>query len=236
MSVNETSAHQTHTQDAPASRGGDSGAARTRRVRDYLSAVPLIGGGLTIAVILLIVPWGERNQLDYASLAPIRDSMWLGIALDALMMAAVGVGLALVVCRAVGAKGARLAEVGAVLTAAGGICFAVGMYFFGSLAWYATDPALLDPAAGAAIMDAAVASPGHGMLLTPIGFLTSTLGLVLLCVALIRSRALPLWLPITILTMTVAVMFAPNVVKDYVQAVQMVLLAGIGVLFLRSRR
>lgn len=215
---------------------GDASTRRTRQMRDHLSAIPLIVAGVVLAIIMLIVPWGERNQIDYDSLAPIRESMWIGIALDSLMIASLGVGLALVVCRLVATRGARLAEVGAVLSIAGAICFAMGMYFFGSLAWYATDTAVLDPVAGAAIMDAAISSPGHGMLLQPIGFLTHTLGIVVLCAALIRSRALPLWLPVAIIVVTILVMFAPNSVKDYVQALHMLLLAGVGVLFLRARR
>lgn len=236
MSVDNPAAHQATAGIEPATPAGDLAAMRTHRIRDYLSAIPLIIGGLGLAIIMLIVPWGERNQIDYDSLAPIRDSMWLGIALDALGVAALGIGLALVVCRLVSTRGARVADIGAVLAVAGSICFALGMYFFGSLAWYATDTSVLDPAAGAAIMDAAINSPGHGMLLQPVGFLTSTLGTVLLCVALIRARALPLWLPIAVLAATAATLFAPNIVKDYVQAVQLALLAGVGVAALVARR
>lgn len=206
--------------------------SRTRRV---LITAPLVLGGLAIAVVLVLVPWGERNELSYGALAPIRDAAWAGIAVDAVAMAAVGVCLGLVVSRLARGAGAGWANVGGVLTAAGGVLFALGMYSFGALAWYATETAAISPAEGAALLDYAVANPQHGMLLQVVGFLTFTLGTLALSVALLRAATVPKWLPIAVIVLTAALFVAPARLQDLAQAAQMLVFAGIGVAYLRTR-
>lgn len=204
------------------------------QARRILIAAPLILGGLAVAVVLVMVPWGERNELSYEALAPLRDAAWAGIVVDALGIAAVGVCLALVVAQLVPGRGAVWANVGGVLTAAGGVLFAMGMYSFGSLAWYATDPAAISPSGGAALLDHAVANPQHGMLLQIVGFLAFTLGTLLLSVALLRAGTVTRWLPIGVIVLTVALFVAPGRVQDLAQAAQLLVLAGIGAAYLRS--
>src|SRR6185295_12000224 len=140
-------------------------------------------GAVAIAVIVLWQPWGERDALSYEDIAPHRDAAWLGTLVDGLAIAAVGVTLALAVCRLVRARGAALAT-------------------FGSLSWYATSPDAVPPDAGSAFMTYVNDNPGHVMLPQMIGFLLFTLGSLLLMGALWRSRSVPRWLPIAYLVLT----------------------------------
>lgn len=215
----------------------ESDGAQPRAVRRYLAAVPLIAGALLVAAMVLARPWGERNVLDYESLAPLRDGMWTGILLDAIGMTAIGVGLALVVAQLARRRGAVWAEIGGVLTAVGGVLFALGIYAFGSLVWYVTDTAVVSASDGAALLEHALVNPEHGVLLQTLGFLTFTLGTVLLCVALLRARTIGRAVPIIVLALTVLLFVLPsgaadNRAHDIVQAVQLVAIAVIGVRFL----
>lgn len=215
---------------------GSTGAMlRTQRVRDYLTAGGLIVSAVTIAVLLILRPWGERNQLTYAEIAPIRDQVWIGVTIDSLAIAALGICFGLVVCRTVQAKGARLAEVGAVLAMTGGILWGMGMYFFASFAWYATAAAVLNETAGTALMDAALSDPMRGMIFVQVGFFAQGLGVLLLSAALMRSRAVPLWVPIGIVLAWLSSFFLPTAALDYMQALQMLLIAAVGVLLLSRR-
>ena len=84
-------------------------------------------------------------------------------------------------------------------------------------------------------MDYTVDHPEHGMVVQMAGFLLFTIGTVLLGIALIRSRAVPLWLPIAFLVLVVA-QFAPvpSRVLDFVQVGLMVLLVVLAWMFVTS--
>jgi hypothetical protein len=77
--------------------------------------------------MVLWQPWGERNAISYADLAPNRDAGWLGGLLDGVAFGVVGVTLGLVVCVVAPARGAVWATAGAVLTGLGGVLFAAGI-------------------------------------------------------------------------------------------------------------
>lgn len=205
----------------------------TRRPHHTLLAGGLGLSALTIAVLVLLQPWGERNALDYQTLSADRGLMWSSVLLDALAMAALGICLALVVTHLAPGRGAVWARAGGTLSAAGGVLFALGMYAFGSLAWYATETAALDPAEGTALLEYAVAHPGHGQIVQIVGFLTFTLGLVLLTVALLRAGTIGRTTPAVILALTVAAFFAPSAVLSYVQAAQMASLVLLAVAAVR---
>jgi hypothetical protein len=209
-----------------------SGTARTRAA--IVSAILAIGAA-AIAVLVLWQPWGERDHLSYADIEPHRDAAWLGTLVDGLAFAAVGVALGIAVCRLVpAARGAAVATVGAVLTGFGGVAFCAGIVSFGSLAWYATDPGAVPPDTGAALLTYVVDNPGHVMGAQMAGFLLYTLGSLLLMVALWRARAVPRWLPVAYLVLTVGVFAAGGVVLNVVQAVQTLLLLPVA--FYAARR
>lgn len=198
------------------------------RARRATVAGGLTVGSLTIAVLLLTTPWGERNALDYASLAPIRDNVWAGLLLDGLAFAVVGVTVGLAVCSLARSRGATLATIGAVLTSLGGIAFAMGAFAFASLAWHVTDTSLVNATDGAALLAYAVDNPLHGIAVQMVGFLSFTVGLVLLAIALLRAGTVPRALPISMLAI-LAAQFAPIPQRalDIVQIVLMASLIGV---------
>jgi hypothetical protein len=195
-------------------------AAAPGRVRAAIVSVLLTLGAVVLAVVVLWQPWGARDQLGYADLAPHRDAAWLGATVDGLAFAAVCLALGLAVCRLAPARGWVWATVGAVLTGIGGVAFAAGMVAFGSLAWYATSTDAIPVAAGTAMMTYVDDNPGHVLGLQMAGFLLATVGTLVLMVALWRARSVPRWLPIGYLVLTVGVFVFSGVALNIVQAVQ----------------
>lgn len=178
-------------------------------------------GAVAVAVAVLWQPWGERDALGYADIAPHRDAAWLGTMIDGLAFAVVGVTLGLAVCRLARARGSAWATVGAAMTGLGGIAFCAGMISFGSLSWYATDTRALPADAGTALMTYAVDHPGHLMGPQMAGFLLVTLGSLALMVALWRARSVPRWLPIGYAVLTAGTFALDGVALNVVQAAQM---------------
>jgi hypothetical protein len=213
-----------------------SARTRTDRIRSALVSGVLALGAVAVAVIVLWQPWGERDHLSYADIAPHRDAAWLGSLIDGLAIAAIGVALGIVACRLAPGRGAAWATVGAVLTGFGGVAFCAGMVSFGSLAWYATDPAAVPPDAGNALLTYAVDHPGHLLGTQMAGFLLYTVGALVLMVALWRARAVPRWLPVAYLVLTLGVFATGGVVLNLVQAAQTLLLIPVAAYALRAAR
>jgi hypothetical protein len=197
-------------------------------VRAATVSVLLTLGALVLAVVVLWQPWGERDQLGYADLAPHRDAAWLGAVVDGLAFAVVCVALALAVCRLAPARGWVWATVGAVITGLGGLAFATGMVAFGSLAWYATSTDAIPVEAGTALMTYVEDNPGHVLGTQMAGFLLATVGTLVLMVALWRARSVPRWLPIGYLVLTVGVFALSGVALNIVQAAQTLSLVVVG--------
>ncbi len=205
--------------------------------RRVLASAPLVLGSLGVIGVLIVKPWGERNQFGYEHVQPLRDEIWTGALVDGVAMAAVGFGLALVACSLARTRGARWADVGGAMTAIGGVLFAMGIFAFGTLAWYATDTAALAAPEGAALLTEVVDNPAHAMVVQTAGYLTFTLGLLVAAVALLRAGTISRWLPIAIIVTTLAAMAPmPDRVLDGVQIVQLAVLAVIGIIHARSPR
>lgn len=208
----------------------------TSRIRAGIVSAILALGAVTIAVVVLWQPWGERDHLSYADIAPHRDAAWLGTLIDGLALAAVGVAFGVAVCRLVpAARGAVMATIGALLTGFGGAAFSVGMVSFGSLAWYATDPAAVSRDSGTALLTYVVDNPGHMLGSQMAGFLLFTLGSLVLMAALWRSRAVPRWLPVAYLVLTIGLFALDGVILNVVQAVQTLCLVPVAIYALRAR-
>lgn len=204
------------------------------RARQVFITAPALLGALTTVALLFIRPWGERNQLSYEAIAPIRDAAWTGILIDSLATIAVGIGLSLVVCHLAPAKGATWAHIGAVLATAGSVVFGLGAFSFAGVLWHITDTDSVSPTAGETIVEHILAHPQHTILIQTAGFLAFTAGILLLCVALLRARTIARWLPLAVLVLTIAIFAAPAGVVDYVQAAQTLGLAAIGTSYLWS--
>jgi hypothetical protein len=210
--------------------------AGVSRVRAGIVSALLALGAVAVAVVVLWQPWGERDHLGYADIAPHRDAGWLGSIIDGLGIAAIGIALGLAVCMLARTRGSALANIGAVLTAFGGVAFCTGVVSFGSFAWYATDIGAIPADSGAALMRHVEENPGHMMGLQMAGFLLFTLGSILLMAALWRARSVPRWLPIGYLVLTIGVFALGGVALNIVQAVQMLSLVVVAFYALRATR
>ena len=205
------------------------------RSRTTLVAAALAVSAAAVASVLLWHPWPVRDRFGYGDIAPIRDAMWGAIVIDALAFAVVGLCLSIVVCGLARTRGAVWATVGAGVTTIGGIALAMGEFGFAALSWYATDTDAVSVAEGTKLLDYFVDHPEHGMVVQMAGFLLFTVGSILLLVALMRARSVPLWLPIACLVLIVAQFTpAPGRVLDFIQAAFMALLVVLAWMFHRE--
>jgi hypothetical protein len=211
-----------------------SAPAGVSRVRAAIVSTVLTLGAMAVAVVVLWQPWGERDHLGYADIAPHRDAAWLGAIIDGLGFAAVAIALGLAVCMLAPARGSTWANIGAVVTGLGGVAFCAGIVSFGSSVWYATNTDAIPSDSGTTLMTYIENNPGHVMGLQMAGFLLTTLGSLVLMVALWRARSVPRWLPIGYLVLTVGVFVLGGVTLNIVQAVQTLSLAVVAFHTLRA--
>lgn len=188
--------------------------------RPTIVSTVLAVAAITVAVLVLWQPWGGRDQMSYADIAPHRDAAWLGTIADGLGVATIGVALGLAVCLLTPARGAAWANVGAVLSTLGGAAYGTGVIAFGTFAWYVTDTAALPASSGTAFLTYATDHPAHLLGLSIAGFLLTTVASLVLMVALWRSRSVPRWFPIGYTVLTIAGFVVGGVALNVVQAVQ----------------
>lgn len=185
---------------APAPTGGPP----TSRARILIIGSGLALAAATVAVLLGWLPWGERNEFGYEAIAPIRDTAWLGILLDGLAMGVLAITVSLATCLLASGRGARWADVGAVVTIIGGLAFAMGAFARGAVSWFATAEAVGADAGSTVLTLVQDQEPGRLTLVAMAGFLLITVGTLVLAVAWWRSRTVPRWLPVTLAVLTVA--------------------------------
>jgi hypothetical protein len=210
--------------------------ATVSRVRAAVVAAILTAGAIAVAVVVLWQPWGERDRLGYADIAPHRDAAWLGTVADGLGYAAVGIALGLAACMLAPGRGSAWATIGAAMTGLGGVMFCAGMVAFGTFAWYATSTDAIPADAGTALMTYAEDSPGHVLGLQMAGFLLLTVGSLVVMVALWRARSVPRWLPIGYAVLTVGVFALGGVALNVVQAAQTLSLLAVAFYAVRAAR
>jgi hypothetical protein len=205
-------------------------APRPGRIR--VAAAALAASAATIAVLLATTPWGDRldtskdEVLNYDDLLKVRDAAWPSMLLDGFAFAVIGLTVGLGVMHLVRGRGRVAALVGAAMTTAGGILFAMGAVSFATLTWFATADALSD-GSGQALIDYANDHPGHIMGPDMAGFALTTLGNLVLALALIRARAVPVVAVVVYLLLTVAQFVGPQGrALDFLQMAMMVLLIG----------
>jgi hypothetical protein len=211
--------------------------AGSGRVR--LGAAALAASSATVLVLLATTPWGDRLDsgadtiLSYDKLLAVRDAAWPAMLLDAFAFAVIGLTLGLGVLHLVRTRGRVAALVGAVLTTAGGILFAMGGTAFATFAWFVTADGLA-PGAGQSLVDYANDHPGHLIWPNVASFLLTTIGALVLSAALIRARAVPVPAVAVYIVSTLA-QFAglPGRAMDLLQIAMMVLLIGFAALIWR---
>ncbi|HVK20130.1 MAG TPA: hypothetical protein VM677_02095 [Actinokineospora sp.] len=100
--------------------------------------------------------------------------------------------------------------------------------------FFPTDPAL-DPSTGAAVIDRANLDGGHLFGVMIPGALLGVLGIVLVAVGLLRSHAVPHWVPLLSLTTVLTFAIPGNGVFGLVTAVPMTT-AAVGIAYYVWRR
>ena len=212
----------------------DSVSLTLARGRTLIVAATLAVAAGVVAVVLFFRPWPVRNSFLYQELAPVRDAIWTAILVDAIAFATIGISFSLVVCLLVRGRGARIANVGAIVTTLGGVLFAMGAFAFAAMTWYVTDPAALAAAEGTRVLEYAVANPEHVLLPQMLGFLLFTMGTLILAAAMFRSGSVSRWLPIAIAVMTVAQFAVHDRALDFVQIGAMAVLILVGMQLARQ--
>jgi hypothetical protein len=187
----------------------------------------LVAGGLVVsslatAGLLLVRPGTARNATDHDSVAPVRDGTWLFAVADSLLFGVALVTLAVGTCLLVPDRGRVWATVGAALGVPGALLFSSGVFAFGVLAWYATEPEALSPAAGRSLLEFVEAHPAHLFGPLMVAFFVLNAGLLCITVALWVSRTVPRGLPATLGALVLAQFAIPGGrVTDVVQAALM---------------
>ena len=214
----------------PSGSGADPGSARVNIVASALAL-----GAITVAGMLAWRPWGDRNAFGYDDIEPLRDNAWIGTLADGFAFAVTAIALSLVTCHLVRARGSRWATTGAVITSLAGIAFAMGSLAHGAVAWFATSD-VISVEAGTALLNHLEDNPLRVMAAVMAGFLGYTIGSLLLSVALLRGHAVPRWLPVTFIVLTLA-QFAPvpSRALDFIQIALMAALVCLAGMVLARR-
>ncbi|MGY1617314.1 hypothetical protein ACI797_11300 [Geodermatophilus sp. SYSU D00691] len=211
-------------------------AARTRT-----ASVALAASALTLAGLLAAPPWGDRldssadDFLAYDQLVDGRDAAWAGLLVDGFAYAVLALALSAAVLHLARERGRVAALVGAVLTTAGGILFAMGAAGFATFTWFATAPGLAE-GAGPSLVDSGDDHVVRLLGADMAGFVLYTAGTLFLAAALIRARAVPLVGVVVFVALTLAQFVVPNDVVDHLQIGQMVLLVGLAAVVWRRAR
>ena len=165
-----------------------------------VSAVVQVIGGL-----LWTVPTGD--WYSYADIAPVRGTFFLDVTLLAATIALAVPLQAVAAMSLVRLRGAVWVTVGAFLAWIGSALLAATLGGWAMTYYLATDPGL-DRNAATALLDR-FAHDGHLFAFGEPGSVMVTIGGIVAAVGLIRSRAVPLWIPVVWLV-TAAGTFLPS--------------------------
>jgi hypothetical protein len=196
--------------------------------RRRLLVVALVLGAVGDAVLFVWRPGTQRDALDYADIAPVRDATWLTGVLDAVASGLALTAFAIGVCVLVTRRGRTLATIGAAFTIFGHILLSAGVFAVGVLFWYATEPDALSEEAGTELLDYFQDHLGH--LIGPqfVGFASTALGVLIMAGALWRSRVVPRWYPVVLVLGLVVQGAGTGRVLDFLQAAAVLSLAILG--------
>jgi hypothetical protein len=175
------------------------GTASIARTRAGLLAVVLLVTSVIAVVGGLFWPEaGSGDWYSYGDIAPLRDRWW---ALLTVMSASLVLNVpaqALAAVALTRGRGAGCTTVGAALMWLGTGLYAVGVAGWAATYYFATDPAF-DRDGGAALLELVEDDPRLFAAAIP-GAVLVALGTVVQAVGLLRSHALPTWVPILSLT------------------------------------
>jgi hypothetical protein len=179
----------------------------TRRARLLIVAALLVLTSVFVVVgsLLWTVPAGDWYV--YSDVAPVRASFWLDLTLLGATIALAVPLQAVAAMSLARGRGATWVTIGAFIAWIGSALLAVTLGGWATTYYVATDPGL-DPGAAGALLDR-FADDSHLFGVGEPGSLMISLGTILVGVGLIRSRALPLWIPILSI-LTVGGTFLPS--------------------------
>jgi hypothetical protein len=194
-------------------------AAGNGRLR-LLFAVILVTSlsAVALSVVSYAKPIGNGDGLpDYAAIAGARGYLWSFFLVAGVQLVVGACAAAVAAWLLVPARGARWANVGGSLVWLGAAMYGVGIGGWATVYYFATDPAALDPATAARLIDH-VNDDTARMLAVPIGgALLVALGSIVLAVALWRARTVPRWVPILgVLTAVTGIVIPPDTVAGVI--------------------
>jgi hypothetical protein len=179
-------------------------APRTR----FLIIAALLAATSIVAVVGgLLWPIPTGDWYSYADVAPVRGTFWLDLTLVGVAIALAVPLQAVALMSLVRRRGATWVTIGAFTVWIGSALLAVALGGWATTYYVATGPGL-DPGAAAALLDR-FARDGHLFAVGGPGSLMVSIGTVLAGVGLIRSRVLPLWIPVLSI-LTVGGTFLPS--------------------------
>lgn len=199
----------------------------------------LVLGVLMRATFLLWHPPFDTDFYDYETMAGLRESwfvMHFFVGAPGVVIAFVTFGMLAVTLASTGRVAQTLALAGTLVASAGALLFGFGLAAEGVVWQWTTDPAVIDPASGAALLRGIEAAP----LTTPLIMLGSAvlipLGVLLLLVAMLIARTVPRWLLIATFAILIIGAVVPPVpmVAAVSVALQSIALIAIGFFAVRT--
>ena len=167
------------------------------RTRAALVAIVIVVSSIVGLAVVLSYPRPDAaGQYTFAQIEPMRDAWWAFFILAGVNLILGNVALAVAIWRLVRTRGAAWATLGGAMLWVGAALYGVGVGGWATIGYYATNPAAVDPANGARLVDYVVGdvSRMYGAVL-PGGVLVLG-GTVAASVALWQARTVPRWVPI----------------------------------------
>jgi len=163
-----------------------------------------------LSVVSFAKPIGDGDTLPtYAAIEPVRGYVWAFFAIAAVQLVIGACAAALAGWILAPARGARWATVGGSFIWLGAAIYGVGVAGWAAIYFYATDTAVIDPAAAARLVARANDDTARMLAIPFGGALLVAIGSLLLAVALWRARTVPRWVPVAGAAGTVATILVP---------------------------
>jgi hypothetical protein len=193
-------------------------AALHAEPREYATAhrIGLLAVVLAIASVAAVVGgmlWPEPNgggeTYAYADIADQRE-LWWGLLTGLAVFGILGTTLqAIATMYLVRYRGSAWATIGAALLIVGITAQGVGVAGWATAYFFPTDPAL-DPAAGQQAFDVVNDNIGYVFAVMITGAALAILGQIFQAVGLIRAKAVPVWIPIGLMTAVLTFLIPGN--------------------------